>query len=89
MPQIVLDGKYRLDERLGEGATGVVYRALHLGLKKTFAVKLLKRGALRTRFRSRDSAERPKLWGSSGIRMWWKSRTSGSMLPRREESPTS
>src|SRR5262249_31331626 len=37
-----LDGKYRLEERLGEGATGVVYRALHLGLKRTFAVKLLK-----------------------------------------------
>jgi CHASE2 domain-containing sensor protein/tRNA A-37 threonylcarbamoyl transferase component Bud32 len=43
--QIVLDGKYRLEERLGEGATGVVYRALHLGLKKTFAVKVLKTGA--------------------------------------------
>ena len=39
---IVLDGKYRLEQRLGEGATGVVYRAVHLGLKKAFAVKLLK-----------------------------------------------
>jgi eukaryotic-like serine/threonine-protein kinase len=39
---IVLDGKYRLEQRLGEGATGVVYRALHLGLKRTCAVKLLK-----------------------------------------------
>lgn len=44
-PEIVLDGKYRLEECLGEGATGVVYRALHLGLKKTFAVKLLKAGS--------------------------------------------
>src|SRR6185436_13448421 len=44
--EIILDGKYRLDERLGEGATGVVYRALHLGLKKSFAVKLLKTGSL-------------------------------------------
>jgi CHASE2 domain-containing sensor protein/tRNA A-37 threonylcarbamoyl transferase component Bud32 len=43
---IVLDGKYRLEERLGEGATGVVYRAVHLGLKKAFAVKLLKAGSL-------------------------------------------
>jgi serine/threonine-protein kinase len=40
----VLDGKYRLEERLGEGATGVVYRALHLHLKKTLAVKLLHSG---------------------------------------------
>ena len=45
-PEIVLDGKYRLDACLGEGATGVVYRALHLGLKKSFAVKLLKTGSL-------------------------------------------
>src|SRR5688500_11086842 len=44
--QIVLDDRYRLDECLGEGDTGVVYRALHLGLKKTFAVKLLKTGSL-------------------------------------------
>jgi CHASE2 domain-containing sensor protein len=41
-PPIVLDGKYQLEQRLDEGATGVVYRALHLGLKRTFAVKLLK-----------------------------------------------
>jgi CHASE2 domain-containing sensor protein len=38
----VLDGKYRLDDRLGEGAAGVVYRATHLGLKRVFALKLLK-----------------------------------------------
>src|SRR3954453_11112151 len=40
----VLDGKYRLDDRLGEGAAGIVYRATHLGLKKVFALKLLKPG---------------------------------------------
>ncbi|HEV7509763.1 MAG TPA: protein kinase [Thermoanaerobaculia bacterium] len=43
-PPPVLDGKYRLDERLGEGAVGLVYRATHLGLKKVFALKLLKPG---------------------------------------------
>src|SRR3954471_14203548 len=43
-PSPVLDGKYRLDERLGEGAVGLVYRATHLGLKKVFALKLLKPG---------------------------------------------
>ncbi len=40
----ILDGKYRLDARLGDGAVGIVYRATHLGLKKTFALKLLKPG---------------------------------------------
>src|SRR3954469_8969714 len=39
---IVLDGKYRLDDRLGEGAAGVVYRATHLRLKRVCALKLLK-----------------------------------------------
>src|SRR5947199_342471 len=42
---IVLDGKYRLDDLLGEGAAGVVYRATHLGLKRVFALKLLKPGS--------------------------------------------
>jgi serine/threonine protein kinase len=44
MPKIppTVAGKYRLEERLGEGALGVVHRAVHLGLEKAFAVKLLK-----------------------------------------------
>lgn len=37
-----IGGKYRLEGRLGEGAAGVVYRAVHLGLEKSFAIKLLK-----------------------------------------------
>ncbi|HEY0512266.1 MAG TPA: protein kinase [Thermoanaerobaculia bacterium] len=44
-PGSVLDGTYRLDGLLGEGAVGVVYRATHLGLKKAFALKLLRPGA--------------------------------------------
>ena len=38
----ILGGKYRLEECLGEGALGVVHRAVHLGLERSFAVKLLK-----------------------------------------------
>lgn len=38
----VLGGKYRLEEQLGEGTLGVVLRAVHLGLEKSFAIKLLK-----------------------------------------------
>lgn len=37
----ILDHRYQLQTRLGAGAHGVVYRALHLGLKRLVAVKLL------------------------------------------------
>ncbi|MDH5671772.1 MAG: serine/threonine protein kinase [Myxococcales bacterium] len=37
----MLDERYRLDEELGAGGGGAVYRARHLGLDKDVAVKLL------------------------------------------------
>ncbi len=38
----VLDGKYRLDSLLAEGGMGSVYRATHVMLGKTVAIKLIK-----------------------------------------------
>jgi serine/threonine protein kinase len=38
----VLDGKYRLDSFLSQGGMGAVYRATHIMLGKTIAVKLIK-----------------------------------------------
>jgi serine/threonine-protein kinase len=38
----LLDGKYLLELRLGAGGMGSVYRALHLGLGKLFAVKVIR-----------------------------------------------
>jgi hypothetical protein len=35
------DGKYRLEEKLGDGASGTVYRAVSLADCKTYAVKVL------------------------------------------------
>ncbi len=37
----VLDDKYRLERRIGEGNFGEVYRATHLALKRPVAIKLL------------------------------------------------
>jgi serine/threonine protein kinase/ligand-binding sensor domain-containing protein len=42
LPGTILDGKYRLDERVGDGGFGVVFRATHLDLKRTLAVKVFK-----------------------------------------------
>ena len=41
----VLDGRYRLDERLAAGGMGVVYRAERLGLARQVAVKFLHRSS--------------------------------------------
>src|SRR5262245_7102990 len=38
----IISGRYRLDKVLGSGGMGVVYEALHVGLHRRFAVKLMK-----------------------------------------------
>ena len=42
LPGQVLDETYRLDEKIGEGGFGAVYRALHLRVRKPVAVKVLR-----------------------------------------------
>jgi tRNA A-37 threonylcarbamoyl transferase component Bud32 len=42
VPGTVLDDKYKIDSRLGEGGMCFVFKAEHLALKRTAAIKLLK-----------------------------------------------
>ncbi len=42
LPGTVLDGKYQLDEKIGSGGFGVVFRATHLAMKRPIAIKIFK-----------------------------------------------
>jgi ligand-binding sensor domain-containing protein/serine/threonine protein kinase len=42
LPGTVLDGKYRLEEQIGLGGFGIVYRATHLAIKKDLAIKVFR-----------------------------------------------
>ncbi len=60
LPESILAGRYRIEEQLGSGGMGVVYRATQLGLERPVAVKLLRpvgRGRADERLRRRFERE--------------------------------
>ena len=61
VPGIVLDGRYRLEEMLGRGATAEVYRGLDELLGRSVAVKVFHRGIsdATTLARQRGADEEP------------------------------
>jgi eukaryotic-like serine/threonine-protein kinase len=48
VPGTVLKGTYRIESELGSGGMGTVFRATHIGLDKTMAVKVLSHRAIST-----------------------------------------
>jgi len=61
----VLDGRYRLETRVGAGSHGAVYRARHLELDQPVAVKVLRTGSPGTT----DSIDRFRREGMAGCRV--------------------
>lgn len=66
LPGTILDGKYRLDEKIGKGGFGAVFRALHLTLDRPVAVKIFKPSPGND---SAEAVERFKLEGVSASRL--------------------
>ena len=41
LPGVILDGKYRIEQQLGQGGMGAVFVATHLGTTRTVAIKVI------------------------------------------------
>ena len=66
LPNIILDGKYRLESKIGKGGYGVVYRATHLVLNRPVAVKIFRPT---TSNESEENLSRFRLEGISACRI--------------------
>jgi ligand-binding sensor domain-containing protein/serine/threonine protein kinase len=66
LPGTVLDGKYRLEEKIGAGGFGAVFKATHLTLSRSIAVKVFKPSPGND---SADAVERFKLEGISASKL--------------------
>lgn len=75
VPQVLL-GKFRIEQRIGTGGMGVVYRALDLSLGRTVAIKTLPRASpeeclrLRREARAVAAVVHPNLATIYGVETW-------------------
>jgi serine/threonine protein kinase len=53
----ILQDKYKIEKKIGEGGFSTVYRGLHLQLKKPVAIKVLEKAGDRGRFKARFELE--------------------------------
>jgi len=56
LPGSTIDGTYRIDEKIGEGGFGAVFRGMHLELRRPVAIKVLRPGAAEELGRFRNEA---------------------------------
>jgi ligand-binding sensor domain-containing protein len=66
LPGTVLDGKYKLEEKIGAGGFGAVFRATHLSLRRAVAVKVFRPSEGND---SPDAIERFRREGESASRL--------------------
>lgn len=57
----VIDGKYKIEKKIGKGGFGTVYRAFDQNLKRSVAVKVLSRGGTEESFKKRFFREAESL----------------------------
>jgi serine/threonine protein kinase len=66
LPGTILDQRYRLESKIGAGGFGVVYKAVHVGLERSVAVKIFRPSG---GWDARASLERFRLEGVSACRV--------------------
>lgn len=66
LPGTILDGKYRLDEKIGSGGFGAVYKATQLSLNRAIAIKIFRPTEVNS---SVEALERFRLEGVSACKV--------------------
>src|SRR5581483_8777772 len=66
LPGTIFDEKYSLEDKIGEGGFGTIYRATHLGLNRKVAIKIFRPNAGRF---TKDEIDQIRLEGIATSRI--------------------